>query len=434
MTVSAKRAPLLPAPDADLPGRGLAWLERLRREGRDVFEERGLPGTGDEDWRFTDVGALAEAGVLDLSDEPAPGPTPEPPSLDPEAHVLCFRSGRLDSARSRLRALPDGARVGSLVEALRDDPEGVASVLGSCVDTKARSLTALNTAAFADGVFVDLDPGVRLAAPIHLVFIEPLGAPLAAHPRNLFRVGERSQVTIVEHYLGSGAGGGLTNAVSELLCGAESRVDHVSLQEQASQSFHLAELSVRQERQSELRSCSLALGARLARLEIRSVLAGEGARASLLGAYFARDRQHTDHHTTIDHAVPRTTSRELYKGILNDHGHGVFHGRIHVRPDAQKIDANQTNRALLLSEHARINTKPQLEIYADDVRCSHGASIGRLDADQLFYLRSRGIEREDARALLTLGFASEVLSQLPLATLGERVNEFLRGWLSEGER
>ncbi|MEE9279288.1 MAG: Fe-S cluster assembly protein SufD [Myxococcota bacterium] len=424
---------LLSQVDGELPGHGVAWLEQLRREARALFSERGLPTTHDEDWRFTDLGELARAELEPAPQAPADVPVPSEPELVPATHRLVFSGGRLNPERSSFGSAPEGARVSSLAEMLEREPERVAPWLGSCVEPKSRSLTALNSALFADGAFVELSPGVALEAPIHLLYTEAETGPrYAVHPRNLIVAGEGSHFTLVEHYTGAGAGGGFTNTVTEIVCGPNARVDHVVLQEQPPESFHLAELGIRQERDSQVRSHSLALGSRLSRLDIRCLLEGEGAQIDLLGTYLARDRQHVDHHTTIDHATPRTTSRELYKGILNDRGRGVFHGRIHVRPGAQKIDADQTNRTLLLSDHARINTKPQLEIYADDVRCSHGASVGRLDAEQLFYLRSRGIAAEDARALLTLAFASEVTSQLPLESLRAHVDEFVRGWLSRG--
>ncbi len=420
---------LLPTADPELPGRDLAWLQDLRREGRALFHERGLPTTRDEDWRFTDLRGLAET---ELSSEPSSQPTgPVQMGFDlpAAAERLVFQAGVLWPEACRRGELPEGVHVSSLAEALALEPERLTAGLGSCAEQKARSLTALNSALFADGASIVVAPGRRLEKPVQLVFVEPEGSPRAVHPRNVIRVGDGARVTVLEHYVGAGPGGGLTNAVTEIILGRDARVDHILLQEQATQSFHLGQVAVRQEQGSQLRSFSIATGARLSRVDIQCLLEGEGASCDLLGAYLARGRQHVDHHTTIDHATPRTTSRELYKGILNDRARGVFHGRIHVRPDAQKIDANQTNRTLLLSSQAEINTKPQLEIWADDVKCSHGASIGQLDRDQLFYLRTRGLGFEDARALLTLAFASEVISQLPVEELRVRLDEYLRSWV-----
>ena len=420
---------LLPKVDPELPGQGLGWLQELRREGRALFQERGLPTTHDEDWRFTDLRGLVQA---ELSSEPSSPPADSvPPGVDLPAGAerLVFHGGVFWPEASSLGELPEGVDVSSLAEALALEPERLAAGLGSCAAQKARSFTALNSALFADGASIVIGPGRSLEKSIQLVFVEPEGSPRAVHLRNVIRVGDGGRVTVLEHYLGAGPGGGLTNAVTEIILGRDARVDHIVLQEQATQSFHIGQVAVRQEHGSKLRSFSIATGARLSRVDIQCLLEGEGAHSDLLGAYLARGRQHVDHHTTIDHATPRTTSRELYKGILNDRARGVFHGRIHVRPDAQKIDANQTNRTLLLSSQAEINTKPQLEIWADDVKCSHGASVGQLDRDQLFYLQTRGLDFEEARALLTLAFANEVISQLPLAELRTRLEEYLQDWV-----
>lgn len=424
---------LLTHVDGELPGRDVAWLERLREEGRAVFRERGIPTTRDEDWRFTDLRELSRAELVAGSSSHSAAPIPSLPELALGPYRLVFHAGRLQPEQSHLGSHPAGVRISSLAEALETEPDRLASGFGSCVEQKSRSFTALNSALFADGASIELDPGLHLEAPIHLIFVEPENTtPLAVHPRNLIVAGDGSRVTVVEHYVGSGSGGGLTNSVTEIICGRDARVEHVALQEQPLGSFHLAQLAVRQERASEFRSHSIAMGGRLSRLDIQCLLEGEGASTTLFGIYLARDRQHVDHHTTIDHATPHTTSHELYKGILNDRSRGVFHGRVHVRPDAQKIDASQTNRTLLLSNQAEINTKPQLEIYADDVRCSHGASVGQLDPDHLFYLRARGIDVEDARAMLTLAFANEVISQLPMQNLRAYLDASVRGWLSRG--
>jgi Fe-S cluster assembly protein SufD len=219
------------------------------------------------------------------------------------------------------------------------------------------------------------------------------------------------------------------NSVAELSLARDARLEHVVLQQEGPDTLALGAIALQQEAGSHYTSHSLALGGRLARLEIRANLAGEAAHCALRGLYLGRDRQLLDHHTTIDHATPHTTSDELYKGILDERAHGIFHGRVHVWPNAQKISAQQTNRNLLLSDLALVHTKPQLEIFADDVRCSHGATIGQLDPDELFYLRSRGIGERDARALLSFAFASEITGALPLAALRERMEAFVLGWL-----
>ena len=371
----------LEAPRAE---REPAWLERLRAEARDAFLARGLPTTRDEDWRFT---PLAKLEKLDLS-----GPTP-------------------------------GSVVGgtSLREALQRDPERVRRVLGACGDPKRRPFEALNMALFTDGALIELAPGQALDRPIHLR-VGP------GHVRNLISAGPGSRAVVIEDCRGTG----LTNTVTELALAPGAQVDHVLLQDLPSDAVGFFALLARQDRDSRLQLHSIALGAALARVEIEVRLEGEGAELELDGLYLGRGNQHQDHHTTIDHAVPRTTSRELFKGILTDRAHGVFHGRVQVRPDAQKTDASQTNRALLLSDGAVLDSKPQLEIYADDVKCSHGASIGQLDPDQIFYLRARGLDLARARALLSAAFAGEVLARLPLPALRESLEARVHDWLPEG--
>jgi Fe-S cluster assembly protein SufD len=313
---------------------------------------------------------------------------------------------------------------------MRPWPWSGRALLGAVADDKARALTALNSALFADGVLIEVAPGAEIEQPIHLLFARAVadGPASAQHPRVLIDAGEGSSLTVIEQWL---PGGVFSNGVTEVRVARGAQVQHVRLDHGNAGTYDLAELAVRQEADSRFASWSLALGDGLSRLDLRVELAGEGAHCDLLGLYLGRDRAHPDHHTHVDHAAPRTTSREVYKGILDGRSRGVFHGRIHVRPDAQQIDAQQTNRNLLLSDAAGINTKPQLEIHADDVKCSHGATIGQLDPDSLFYLRARGIPEAEARALLALGFAREVSDELPGETLPRAIEQFVLGWLPE---
>ena len=435
---AAERALLasLDAAGAGMPGLDLAWLAALRREAAAQFREQGLPTTRLEGWRFTDLRPLS---ALELVAPPAPASMPGEDALHHaldllrDAPRLVFAGGRLCPGLSRASGLGPGVALRSLAEVIETEPERLEGRLGRCVDTKARALTALNTACFSDGAFVEIAPGTRVETPLHLVFAEVASErPVAAQPRNLIVAGPGSRAVIVEHYVGAEPGGGLTNAVSEVIAEPGAELDHVLLQEQPEGSFHLEEVAARLAAGSVFRSYSVAIGSRLSRVEVTSVLEDEGAKTELLGVYLARDRQHQDHHTTIDHAAPHTTSRELYKGILADRGRGVFHGRVHVRPDSQKINASQTNRTLLLSDGARINTKPQLEIYADDVLCSHGATVGQLDPMQLFYLRTRGIRLEEARSMLTAAFAGEVIAELPVESVRAHLECLVLGWMERG--
>jgi Fe-S cluster assembly protein SufD len=410
-----------------------AWLGRHRAESFDAFEAQGLPTSKHEDWRFTSlakleriafesVGAGAESAATDLSaaSRIALG----------DAHRLVFVNGRYAAALSSVGALPAGCHVAPLSTALASNASAVERVLASAADPKRRAFVALNSALFRDGAFVELEAGATLDRPLHLLFLQSdAGAPVASHVRTLVAAGERSRGLIVEQHAGDTRNTDVTNAVTEIRVDHGAQLDHVLVQDLPEPSFAFSAVLTRQEGDSRLGLHSLTLGAALARAEVESRLEGEGAELAMFGLYLGRGTQHPDQHTTIDHAAPRTTSRELFKGILDERAHGVFHGRIHVRPDAQKISADQTNRALLLSDRATINSKPQLEIYADDVKCSHGASIGQLDDEQLFYLRARGLDLETARALLTVGFASEVLEKLPHEALRASLERALLGWL-----
>lgn len=421
-----------------LPGSALGWLERRRADALTAFEELGVPTRRDEDWRFTDLRSLEG---LDLVPSTVPQPDSMPdraiawpaPALDAE-HRIVLIDGVCSHRHSKLDRLPRGVRVRSLADALSETPTCVETLLGSVAENKQRAFTCLNTVLFADGALIELEAGAVLESPIYVICLQRGGtAPVVCHPRHLVSAGAGSRGAVVEFYSSLETGVSFENPVTEILLDHDAQLEHVAVQPERAQSIRLAALAVRQEAGSQFTSHSLALGGQLSRLDIRVELAGEGARAELRGLYLGRGSQHVDHHTTIDHAVPLTTSEEVYKGILDDRSHGVFHGRIHVRPDAQKIDAMQTNRNLLLSDAATLNTKPQLEIYADDVRCSHGATVGHLDADALFYLRARGLSEDEARSLLTAAFAREVIAKLPTEPLGAYADAVLLGWLGGGE-
>ncbi len=408
-----------------------AWLGRLRADAFDAFAAQGIPTNRREDWRFTSLARLSALGFETAASRGAAGAAGTATRVEADAsHRLVFVNGEFAPALSEIGALPAGCRVAPLSAVLATDPEAVRRALSSCADPKAKPFVALGTALAGDGVFVELAADAVLARPLHAVFLQSGdGPPIASHVRSLISAGARSRAQIVEHHTGGAGAADLTNAVTEIRLARDAALDHVLVQDLSAQSNAIAAVSTRQETGSRLGLSSVALGAALSRVELESRLEGEGAELEMNGLYLGRGTQHPDHHTTIDHAAPRTTSRELFKGILDERAHGVFHGRIHVRPDAQKISADQTNRVLLLSDRASINTKPQLEIHADDVKCSHGATIGQLDDEQLFYLRARGLDFEAARALLTCAFASEVLARLPSEALRESLERTVLGWL-----
>jgi Fe-S cluster assembly protein SufD len=409
-------------------------LARLRTSALERFTALGFPTTRLEDWKYTNVATLAKTPFR-LPAEAAPT-TLSTAQLElmrlaagPE---LVFLNGRYAPHLSGASALPEGVEAVSLAAALAANPDHVLPHLGRCVDYGSASFTALNTAFLQDGAFVHVAKGVVVPGVIHLIFFSsPAGETTITHPRTLIVAGESSQLTVVETYVGFDDSSYCTNAVTEIHVGANAQVKHCKLQEETEAAYHIATIQARQEGDSRFSSHSVSLGGGLVRNDIQTVLGGSGAECVFDGLYLASGRQHVDHHTTIDHAQPHCSSRELYKGILDDQATGVFNGKVFVRPQAQKSDAGQVNKNLLLSGSAVVNTKPQLEIFADDVKCSHGATIGRLDDDALFFLRARGIGRDEARRLLIQAFASEVIQRIGVEPLRARLEQVVRSRFNE---
>lgn len=390
-------------------------LRPLREAAFARFVERGLPTNKDEEWKYTSLAPLAQLRFDPAPEENSIDRLVVPDLLPDLGGVrLVFVDGR---HQPRLSS-PGPAFVGSMARR----PDLLARDFAG-----SDSLTALNTAFLEDGAFIEVPPGVVLEQPIHLHFI----SRKLAQPRNLIVLGANSQASVIETWAGLGDDASLTNAVTEIVLGDDARLDHYKLQEEGAGAFHVALAQVRLGRGSRFHSHSFALGAALARSELRALFADEGSECALNGLYLANGKQHLDNRTVIDHRSPRCTSRELYKGVLDGQSRGVFSGKVLVRQDAQKTDASQTNKNLLLSDDALVDTKPQLEIFADDVKCAHGAAVGRLDEDALFYLRSRGLPREAARSLLTWAFASEMVNLVPLAPLRARVHQRVTSRLKE---
>jgi Fe-S cluster assembly protein SufD len=352
-----------------------------------------------------------------------------------ETQQLVFVDGRYCEHLSTVKPMPKAMRVTSLAAAMKADRDLVESHLARYAGPDGDAFTALNTAFIADGAFVYLPPGTSLKALIHLLFISTRRAePTVSYPRNLIVIGNDCQATIVENYIALDKGTYFTNCLTEIAAGSRSVVDHYRLQRESKEAYHVGRLHVRQQRDSSFSSHSLSFGGALVRNDVNVVLDDEGAECNLSGLHVTRGKQHIDNHTSIDHAKPHCSSRELYKGILDDSATGVFHGRIIVRKDAQKTNAKQTNKNLLLSEEALVDTMPQLEIYADDVKCTHGATIGQLDEEGLFYLRSRGLDEPAARMLLTYAFATEILSAVKVKPIQCQIDLFLLTLLSRLHR
>jgi Fe-S cluster assembly protein SufD len=396
-------------------GRSVPWLRRLREDAFARFCEVGFPTTHDEDWRFTNVSALAKTAFrlprkdADQISRKALDPY-RIPGVDCQ---LVFVNGRFASELSLLNNLPRGVKVSSLAAEILSNPKQVEAHLGCYLDTKRDAFAALNTAFLEDGAYVYISRGTVLEEPISVLFVSATnGVPLMTHPRNLIVAEEDSQATVLEEYVSLDSGAAFSNTVTELVAGDQAVISQYMIEREHTEAFNVSTLRMQQGRASTVASHSVLLGGSLVRNNVHPVLAGEGGDCLINGLFIGNGRQHMDNYMLVEHAKPHCGSRQFYNGILDGHSHGVFHGRIIVHKDAQKTDAKQTNRNLLLSDDAQIDTKPQLEIYADDVKCTHGATIGQMAEDALFYLRARGIDEVSARKLLLFAFASECLDRM----------------------
>jgi Fe-S cluster assembly protein SufD len=388
------------------------WIQELREAAFQRFAELGFPTTHEEDWRFTSVAPIARTKFA--------------PAQESLGYWLpaAAKGIRLEFVNGRLvggpRELPKGVHVSSLTER----SEAAERHLARYADSRGQAFVALNTAFLGEGGLVHVERGVTLDEPIEIDYVTgPTSSPAVTHPRTLALVGAGAQCSIVESY-GGADGVYFTNAVTEIVAGEGAVVDHYRVQLEGPEALHVSSLVASLGRSANFTTCSIALGGALVRNDVTATLS-EGTEATLNGLYVAGGSQHLDNHTTIDHAKPHGSSRELYKGILDGKAGAVFNGRILVRKDAQKTDSKQTNKNLVLSDDATIDTKPELQIFADDVRCTHGATIGQLDAESLFYLQSRGIGRSDARRLLTYAFAQDIVDRIKVQSLRDSLERTL---------
>jgi len=416
--------------------RAPAWLRETRQAAIDRFAVLGFPSTRQEEWRFTSVAPIADAPFT-LSTGPKDALS--------EATATALRGFATDSARlvfvdgvlapqlSVLPPLPSGARIEGLAATLARDPDLPREHLARHASSEASAFTALNTAFLADGAFVSLPAGAQLDAPLELFFVTSgtEGEATVSHPRSLIVLGRGARATIVERYVALRDGRYWTNAVTEIVVGEGAHLEHYRVQQESRSAYQVATTHSVQARDSALRLHPLVLGAGLSRHDVYSALAGQGADLVLNGFYLLRGRQHADHHTVIDHVEPHCTSHEFFNGILGEQAHGVFNGRIIVRQGAQKTDSKQTNNNLLLSAEARADSQPQLEIYADDVKCTHGSTAGPLDEMALYYLRSRGLSPEMAAGMLTYGFAAEIVGRMEHTALRAELDALVRARLAE---
>ena len=388
----------------------------LRKDAFRSFSELGFPTTENEEWRYTNLARIAEANW-----QFEPELTRDPIALEklqlgnPEWHRLVFVNGHFSKTLSSIGSLPASVNIQSLAEALKSDSIIVEQYLAKFADYKRDALTALNTAFIHDGAFIFIPRGVEIEKPIHFLFVShDTGGQIIAQPRNLIVAGEMSKAVIVESYISLEDQRYFNNSVTEVVLAPGSNIDLYKDEKESINAYHVALTRVFVDRDASFNSTSIALGANLSRSGLHVALEGPGASCDLKGIYFVTGTQHVDNHLFVDHKKPQGISRQLYKGILDGHSTGAFSGKIFIHKDAQKTDAEQVNKNLLLSTGAKVDTKPQLEIFADDVKATHGAAIGQLSEEEVFYLKSRGMGEQNARALLTFGFASELVEKIKL--------------------
>lgn len=418
---------------------GGAWVHRIRKEAIARFADLGFPTSRQEAWRHTSVSPIARVPFEPATERPADRVVPRDlaalTSGAPGVCRLALVNGRIDSGLTDLDRLPEGVQLAGLGEAIGRHADLVEPHLARHLPQDGQAFAALNTAFLHDGAFLRVPEGMHVEEPIFIVFVTAVGErPMVTYPRVLVLAEPGSQVRIVEAYAGIGKGVYFTNAVTEIVAGENAVIDHYKIQEETPEAFHVGATHVSQERSSTFSSHSISVGGALVRNDLGCRMDGEGIDCTLNGLYLASGRQHVDNHTSIEHARPHCQSRQLYKGVLSDESRAVFNGRVLVRKDAQKTDARQTNRNLLLSEESLVNTKPELEIYADDVKCAHGATIGQIEEEAVFYLRSRGIDRDAATRILTYAFASEILGGIQVQPVRARLDSSLLTRFHRGRR
>ncbi len=418
---------------------GSMWLRNLRDRAFDRFQELGFPSVAEEDWKYTNVAPIVSGDFAALVDDLSPWQNEKEiaPYLYDEAKQsrLVFIDGIFAPELSNVEALPPGAAVMDLLAAIDSAEHGevVREHLSGQAHYHDDGFVALNTALFGSGAFLRIPRGAKIETPIQLLFLyEARLAAITSLPRTLIVAEENSEATVIESYAHISDGPGFTNAVTEIVVKPGARLHHYKLQNESRDVFHVASTQVKQRSNSGFDTTNINFGARLSRHTIGVSMEEEGAECAVDGLYMVDESQHTDTHSTIDHQQPHCTSRQLYKGILDGQSRAVFNGKVFVRHGAQQTDAQQTNKNLLLSEDARVDTKPQLEIFADDVKCAHGAAIGQLSEDELFYLESRGINPALARNMLTYGFAEEVIERIKIESIRRQLNDVVLNRLHSG--
>ena len=411
------------------------WLDESRHSALKLFKESGFPNSKLENWKYTDVRPIKKKSFSNMPVLTTSVGTEEINAVrfnGLDCIEVVFINGLFSKEHSTLVALEKGLVVENMLDALAKDKDLLAKHLTKYADDKASPFTALNTAFIQNGTFINVVPNTVIEKPINILYLsKESNSALATHPRNLIVMGENSEATVIESYIGLDDANYFTNAVTEVALSPSAILKHYKIQQESLNAYHIGNLNIRQDKDSKLESHSISLGGALVRNDIHGQLAAEGAEIIMNGLYMTGDKQHVDNHTRIDHLKPRTLSTENYRGVLNGKSRAVFNGKVIVHKGAQKIEAHQNNANLLLSDDAEIDTKPELEIYADDVKCTHGATVGQLDQNMLFYLRSRAIDEETARSLLTYAFADELISNISFAPIRNRLEHLVIGQLPD---
>ncbi|MDO8827438.1 Fe-S cluster assembly protein SufD [Methylophaga sp.] len=400
----------------------------LRQQAKAQFERNGLPGRKEEDWKYTSLWSLGQEQFKHQVSQPGIADIHELKLVE-DAYRLVIIDGRVDLTASSLDKLPEGLTVSPLSQSI----ERASEFLNQQISIEKPGFNALNTMLMNEGIFIEVAANTQIVKPIELIVVNTGRTEhYAMHLRNLIVLNESSQATFIETYAGNDKANGLTEVVTEVNLAENAELFHYKLQREALNHYHIATLAAKQAANSKWHNNNISLGGKLARNDIHSQLLGEQSHVTLNGLYLVTGEQHVDNHTRIDHAVPNTTSDEMYKGVLDQQSHAVFNGKVIVHKDAQKTDANQSNRNLLLSRGCEIDTKPEMEIYADDVKCGHGSAVGQINEDQLFFLRARGLDEISARSLLTFAFAVDVIERISNQELKKSITAVIEKRLPKG--
>ena len=410
------------------------WFSKQRQSAFDIFQESRFPNRV-EDWKYTDVKPIAKNTFSNITESNMASDNNEIDEIlikDLDCVNLVFINGAYSEKYSDIKNISSKIVIKSMADALINDESLLKKHLTKHINQELSSFTALNTAFIQDGAYINISANTNIDKPINITYISrDSNHPFATHPRNLIVMGENSNATIIENYVGSGKVNYFTNSVTETVLLQGAVLKHYKIQQEGSSAFHIASLNTSQSKDSRFESHLVSIGGALVRNNINASLNEEGAEIIMNGLYMTEDVQHVDNHTRVDHLKPHTQSHQNYRGVLNGKSRGVFNGKVVVHPQAQKIEAYQNNANLLLSDDAEIDTKPELEIYADDVKCTHGATVGQLDDDMLFYLRSRAVDEKTARSLLTYAFADEVISEINIKEIQNKLERLIIGRLPD---